>query len=193
MIDDVSPLRVPQSERTLSLFAVCIQVAVRLRFEQELPLSTALELARVHDLRSALRGIAAKLELHRNVSDAKAKAGLAFAEAALTSDEAAGAAAAEAATIAAVIAVRKGATEAMSAHKFSADQRTALLATLREVREDSRRWANGYSRFSTALLDLYKAMRSELTKMPLASSDRARALAELEEIIRDATIRAGGA
>src|SRR5215472_8884066 len=131
----------PKSDRLLLLTATCIRAAVWLRFKYELPLSEALDLAHVHDLRSALDEITAKVEVHRSLPDSKARIDLAIVESKLESP-----AAKDVASYSqSVIAIRTKTAETLSARMTSAEDRASLLSALRKLRIESQRWAEDYS------------------------------------------------
>lgn len=181
------PNRNLKSDRLLSLTAACIRAVMWIRFKYELPFSEALDLARVHDLRSALDEIAAKIEVHRNLPDSNARVGLAIVESKLEhpvakdvvdySEK--------------VVAIRLKTAETLSARTTSAEDRASLLSMLRGVRIESQHWAQEYSRFFIALANLYRQTRSDLMELELNSVERDKALGELERIMSDAICSAG--
>src|SRR6267154_1998469 len=72
----------PKSERVVQLLAVCIRTAVRFRYApRELSKPDAIDLARKHDLSSAMKAISGKMELHQNLPSDEGRFKLAVNEA----------------------------------------------------------------------------------------------------------------
>lgn len=175
-----------RSERISLLTAAFIRAAVRLRFGYEMSASESVELARVHDLRSAIDSIGAKMELHRNLPT-RSRMELSIVESAIdppvdraTTD-----------SFGNVVSVRVKTLQTLSAETASVQDVGARRSALRALRTESRLWARDYGRFFEAMAKLYRNSRSKLIDMDLSGEDKMKAFAELEDIIVDGISRAG--
>lgn len=173
---------VGKSERVLRLTASCIRTAVRLRLGHNLSFDDAMDLARLHDVQSAVNSLEAKLEVHDNVPD-RVKISVAVSEAKL-SNTVSGAESVEH-----IIKIRSAAFGTGMAETQTAEQRESLINALQALRREANQWADGYQRFSGDLFAIYENAVRQLKKLPLTGTRRTQAMTELETIITDAIRR----
>lgn len=128
----------PQPDRVLRLTASCIQSIVRVRHGYEIPMADAIELARVHDVRSAVRIMGEKLELLRTVPQA-ARLKLATTEATFT----VGFLPKE--DVDRTVSVRRASIGVMSEQMQAGMPREILVAKLHELRRECEQWAREFS------------------------------------------------
>jgi len=182
-ISENSPQLAPKSERVIRLLATCIRSAVRFRYAQNVSQTDAIDLARIHDLQSAMKTISEKMEVHRSLPDDQGRFKLAVAETKLVSETDLG--------TAKIVAIRRATVDALGSNPGDLSQRQGLLASLRMVQQEARLWAKGYSRFLTEIASLHKSMNSRIVGLHLPTSVRLEAQSELEKLIVDAIRRAG--
>jgi len=175
-----------KSDRVVYLTAACIRAAIRLKFHYEISFSESLEMARVHDLKSALSHFAAKMELHRNLPP-ESRVKLSVVESALEPAVSSGLSS----NSDGIVKLRIKTVDAISAQVNSLEDRSALLTKLRNLRTESKLWAEDYARFLASLGTLYRQTRTTLVEMGLADSDKHTALAALETIATNAIRQAG--
>jgi hypothetical protein len=173
----------PKSERVAQLLAACIRAAVRLRYSHSLSQSDSIDLARTHDLRSALKAISEKMDLHQNLPDAQWRFTLAVAESKLAPETDLG--------TANIIAIRKASVTTVGSNQSNASERQLALAALRTTQQEVRLWAKTYSRFLTEIENLYQSTNTQIESLHLTSSSRLKAQAELQKVIVNAIERAG--
>ncbi len=151
----------------------------------DLSVADSVELARVHDLRSAIRRISRGLELHRNLPNKGMQFRLAVAEAKLTteSDVATGK----------IIEVRKVSVEALVATQTGSSEREVLVKRLRVVQHEFGEWSRTYSRFLDDVATLRRNARAEIHHLRLPAEDRSAALIAVDGIILNALVRAAQA
>jgi len=140
-------------------------------------MSDAVDLARVHDIRSALKSIAEKLEVHKARPE-ESRIQLAVMEAKLESSVTSGE------SIAQIIKVREASDQFQK--ERATIQREQLVELLRTVQRQSSQWASEYRDFLRHLSTLYGNTRRKLLEIPAPAEIHARALAELEEILQRA-------
>ena len=173
----------PKSERVVQLLAACIRTGTRIRFARELPRSDSIDLARIHDLSSAMKSISAKMEVHQNLPSDQRRFDLAVNEAKLISQADIG--------TEKVVAIREASIAALESSNAISSQRRLVVVSLRLAQEEARSWARAYSRFMTDIESLHKSASGRLQGLRLATSVRVEAQSELEQIIVDAIGRAG--
>jgi hypothetical protein len=185
LINQNFPQLAPKSERVVKLLAACIRSAVRFRYPQlNLSQTDAIDLARIHDLQSALRTISTKMEVHQSLLSEQRRFMLAVNEAKLVSDADIG--------TENIIAIREASIAVLrSTSDATSSQRHLVVASLRIGLQEVRLWAKAYSRFLTEIESLYKSTNARIVGLRLSSTVRRKAQLELEQIIVDATRRAG--
>jgi hypothetical protein len=177
-----SPI-VVKSERVVRLTAACIQAAIRLRLNVSIPFSDAIDLARVHDVRSAVEGVRSKLQVHEAVPQS-IRLKIAVSEAKL-SDSVTGQESTEH-----ILNVRNTTFENMVPE--TNDTSASIVRGLEAIVRDAAEWVGEYRRFSDDLLAIYRDGTRRLNQLPLTFERRAQARSELESIIADAFKRAQG-
>lgn len=182
-ISENSPQLATKSERVVKLLAACIRSAIRFRYAQTVSQTDAIDLARIHDLQSAMKTISEKMEVHRSLPDDQGRLKLAVAETKLVSETDLG-------TVK-IVAVRRATIDALGSNPGDLSQRQVLLASLRIVQQEARLWAKGYSRFLTEIASLHKSMNARIIGLNLPTSVRLEVQSELEKLIVDAIRRAG--
>jgi hypothetical protein len=171
-----------KSDRVLRLTATCIQAAVRLRLGMRIPFDDAIELARVHNVRSAVESIGAKLRVHESVPE-HVRVQVAVSEAKL-SDVVTGSESTEHIIKVRTVAFGPGLAAQMPA--LSESFKRGAEAIRREAME----WSVDYGGFSEDLFAMYRDAARQLKQIPITAERRAQAIAELETIIADALKRA---
>ena len=173
-----------KSDRVRRLTASCVQSVARLRYGYEMPIADAIDLARVHDLRTAVRTFEEKLELLQNVPQAT-RFKLATTEAALAGglNRRAG--------VDHTIAVRRASIGTMPEREQLGVPREILVARLRELRRSWERWAREYSRFIDRVASLHAEAERDLKLLRLEPETAKRAKAELERVLLVALLEAG--
>lgn len=167
----------PKSDRVIQLLAASICTAIRLRFSREISKGDSIDLARVHDLRSALNTITIKSELHRHLPGGRGF-DLAVAEAKLGSEHEM------------ITAVRQATISTFDSNQSSASERQKLIEALRTTQQEARLWAKEYSRFLIEMETLYNKTNGQLNSLRLPLNRRLQAQSELEKLIANATRRA---
>lgn len=175
-----------KSDRVLRLTASCVQSIVRLRYRYEMPMSEAIDLARIHDVRSAVRAFADKLELLQNIPQA-ARFTLAAAEATFT-----GGVVSPADYVDHTIAVRRASIGAPTEREQSGVPREVLIANLRQLRREWEQWAREFAHFMDRIASLYVEGDRALKLLGLEPETAKRAEAELEQVLLIALHKAGG-
>ncbi len=172
----------PKSERVVQLLAATIRSAVRLRYARELSLDDSVDLARVHDLHSALKTIAVKTEVHQNLPDGRGFS-LAVAEAKLTTG----------ANLAneKIVAIREKSIATFEADQSNSSRRHEIVAALRTTQQETRVWAKAYARFLTEVEALYRSTNAELDTLHLPVGRRLEADSELQKLMVEMVRRAG--
>jgi hypothetical protein len=173
-----------KSDRVLRLTASCIQSIVRSRYAHDMPMNVAIDLARAHDVRSAVQAYEQKLELHQGLPH-NTRIQLAGTEAAISR----GVIPAE--EIDRTIAVRRGSLETMREGEQGEARREILVARLREVRRECEQWAREYSRFFDDIASLYQKAARDLRSLHLDAERARQADVELEQVLVLALHRAG--
>jgi hypothetical protein len=174
-----------KSDRVVFLTASCVRSIVRLRFAYEMPMADAIDLARVHDLRSATEAVREKLEVLRNVPEA-GRARQAVAEAKLTRgllprEE-----------LERTIKLRERSIGSTTVTEEAEAQRETLVTRLRALRRDWERWGREYSDFMDSMALIHSRACLELEALHLPPEVGARAEAELEAILLEAVSAANG-
>ena len=149
-----------------------------------MPFADAIDLARIHDVRSAVRIFEEKLELLQSVPQAT-RFRLATTEAALTG----GLSPREG--VDQTVAVRRVSIGAMSESEQSGVSREILVARLRELRRQWERWAREYSRFIDRVASLHLEADRDLKLLRLEPETAKRAKADLERVLLVALRKAG--
>lgn len=184
MLPDDIHLPHHKSDRVLRLTASCIRSVIRLRYGYEMHMPEAVDLARIHDVRSAVRVFGEKIELlHRVPRSARFK--LAATEATFTS----GVIPEE--DVSHTVAVRRATIGAIPEYEQAGIPREVLVAHLREVRRASAQWALEYGRFIDRISSLHVEGVRGLTLLRLEHATGKRAEAELEQILLVALRKAG--
>jgi len=173
-----------KSDRVLRLTASCVQTVVRLRYGYELPVADAVELARIHDVRSAVRIFGEKLRLLENIPR-PTRFTLAATEAAFTGgiipEE----------DLDRTIAVRRASIGTIPEHEQAGARREILVANLRELRRAWEQWAREYAHFIDRLAALLAEGERELKLLRLEPETAERAGTELEQVLLVALRKAG--
>jgi SLT domain-containing protein len=173
-----------KSERVRRLTASCIQSVVRLRCGYEMSMADAIDLARIHDVRSAVRIIEEKLELLQNVPQAM-RFKLAATEAALTG----GLSSRE--DIDNTVAVRRASIGPKSERQPAGVSLEILITGLQKLRRQWERWAREYSRFISRIASLHAEADRDLNSLHLEPETAKRARADLERVLLVALRKAG--
>jgi hypothetical protein len=173
--DNVNLLR-QKSDRVRRLTASCVQSVVRRRYGYEMPMADAIDLARIHDVRSAVRIFEEKLDLFKNVPQ-PTRFKLATTEATLTG----GLTPRE--DIDHTVAVRRVSFGTMSEYEQAGVSREILVARLHELRRQWERWAREYSRFIDRVASLHVEADRDLNLLRLEPETAKRAKAELERVL----------
>jgi hypothetical protein len=169
----------PKSERVVQLLAVCIRTAVRFRYApRELSRPDAIDLARKHDLFSAMKAISAKMELHQNLPSDEGRFKLAVNEAKDLDTEN-------------IIAMREASIAVLQSSQATASQRHLVVAGLYATQHEAQSWAKTYSRFVAEISSLYKSTNARIEDLHIPVTRRLKAQSELEQIIVDAIRRVG--
>jgi hypothetical protein len=181
---DNLPLLHHKSDRVLRLTASCVQTAIRLCYAYEMSMSEAVDLARIHDVRSAVRVFGEKLELFNSVPR-PTRFRLAATEATFTSgvipeDD-----------LIHTVAVRRASIGTISEHERAGISRLVLVAHLREVRRASEQWAREYGGFMDRIALLHMEGVRDLKLLRLEPETGKRADGELERVILVALRKAG--
>jgi hypothetical protein len=173
--NDVSLLHY-KSDRVLRLTATCVQSVARFRYGYEMPVADAIDLARIHDLRSTVRILEEKLELLQSVPQAT-RFKLAVTEAAFTG----GLNPAE--DVDHIVAVRQASIGTTPEWESSGLPREILIARLQGLRREWEHWAREYSRFIACLGSLHMEADRDLKLLRLEPETAKRAEAELEQVL----------
>lgn len=173
---DNTKLIQPKSDRVLRLTATCVQAVVRLRFAYDLSSDDAIELARIHDVRSAVEILGGKLELWRSIPEGP-RFELAVAETKLAgglipAEDAKG-----------TVEVRRGYIQTTAEDGQAGTQREKLILGLHELRREAEQWGREYGRFIDRLLSLYAGARKDLVLLRLAPETAKQAESELEQVL----------
>lgn len=184
MVPDNTDLLRYKSDRVLRLTASCVQSIVRRRYRYEMPMAEAIDLARIHDVRSAVQTFGEKLELLQNVPQA-ARFKLAATEATFTgglnpADD-----------VDHTVAVRRASIGTTHEREQIGIPREILIANLRELRREWERWARDFGYFIDRLASLHAEGERGLKLLRLEPELAKRAEAELEQILLVALHRAG--
>lgn len=173
----------PKSERVVELLATCIRAAVSFRYAHQLSKPDSVDLARVHDLRSALKNIAEKMEVHENLPSSPMRFTLAVAETKLMSEANLG--------IDKIVDIREAAAATLSSRLGNmSDLQSATLA-LRAAQQETRLWATAYTRFVVEIQSLYKSTSIQIGNLHLPTHRLVKAHSDLEKLLLDAIGRAG--
>jgi hypothetical protein len=167
----------PKSERVVQLLAASIRAAVRLRYARDISRDDSIDMARAHDLPSALRTIAVKMEVHENLPDDHGF-DLADAETKLTSESHLG--------TEKIVEIRRASLSTLESSQSNSSDRQFLIAGLHAVQQEARSWAKAYSRFLTEMETLYKSTRTRIDGLNLPLGKRLQAQSELEQMIVNA-------
>jgi hypothetical protein len=163
-----------KSDRVLRLTATCIRSVVRVRYGYDISMASAIELARVHDVPSAVRVIGEKLELHQGRSQA-ARFDIAATEAAFTVGTKE--------DVDRTVSVRRASIDAASEQKQAGMPREVLVTRLRVLRRECEQWAREYSRFMDSIATLYAKADRDLKALRLQPEASKMAAVELESIL----------
>jgi hypothetical protein len=173
-----------KSDRVLRLTASCVQSIVRIRYRYVMPMSEAVDLARIHDVRSAVRTFGEKLDVHQNVPQA-ARFKIAAAEATFTGSLS------SADYVDHTIAVRQASIGTTHEREQTGAQREILIANLRGLRREWEQWAREYVHFIDSIAALHVQADRELKLLCLEPETARRAEAELEQVLLVALHKAG--
>jgi hypothetical protein len=163
-----------KSDRVLRLTATCIRSVVRVRYGYDISLASAIELARVHDVQSAVRVIGEKLELHQGRSQA-ARFDIATTEAAFTVGTRE--------DVDRTVSVRRASIDAVSEQRQAGMPREVLVARLRVLRGECELWTKEYSRFIDRIATLYARADRDLKALHLETQVAKQAEVALERIL----------
>jgi hypothetical protein len=177
-----APQVAPKSERIVGLLAACIRAGVRLRYSQDITQGDSIDLARVHDLRSAMKAISEKLEVHQNLPSRRERLVLAITEAKLITAAGGG--------VGSIIDIREASVATCGSSRAASSQSQIALVALRQVQRDARAWAREYSRFMAEIAKLHKSASAEIDALRLPASTRSKARAELEALLLGSIARA---
>jgi hypothetical protein len=173
----------PKSERVVRLLSACIRTITRRQYSEVLPVAEFFELARNHDLRSALKAIKEKMDLHATMPDRRHRLSLAVAEAAIGTDN----------TFSRqkVIAVRGASVILQEEERAKLAHDRILRTVIRSAQDQAHQWSSSYSRFQTEISKLYNATSLRIDELGLPAVRRIEARAALEQIIQKAVEHAG--
>jgi hypothetical protein len=171
-----------KSDRVLRLTASCIRSVVRIRYAYDISPASAIELARVHDVPSAVRVIGEKLELHQARSQA-ARFDIAITEAAFTVGPRE--------DVDRTVSVRRASIDVMSEQSQAGIPREVLVARLRDLRRECEQWAREYSRFIDRIATLYAQADRDLKALRLEPEAAKQAEVALERVLLVALRKAG--
>jgi hypothetical protein len=174
-----------KSDRVLRLTASCVQSIVRVRYRYEMPMTEAIDLARIHDVRSAVRAFGEKLELFQSVPQA-ARFKLAATEATFT-----GSVVPPADYVDHTIAVRRASIGVPSEREQNGVPREIFIANLRQLRREWEQWAREFADFMDCIASLHLEGDRGLKLLRLEPETAKRAEAELEHVLLIALRKAG--
>jgi|ERR1700733_3715367 len=174
-----------KSDRVVLLTARGIQTLVLRRYGHEISISDAVDLARAHNLRTALLTLATKMEIHVATADSL-QFDLALQETKLSSELADGV------SIDRVVDVRRAATSSASVSQNQLISREQLQAALAAIRRESNAWTREYKEFIESLSGIYKQTKNVLDELRLSVVDRRGAQEELENVMLVAIKKASG-
>lgn len=181
-LDQTRLLRaVNRSERLRELLAASIRTGIRQVLDYDMQLSEARDLARVHTLSSALRGIEEKMQLHEAIRDRQHRIKLAIHETII------GGAREKQLTRDDFDTVRR--SRELTLIVETDKSRKVTIAKILRLQIEICEWGNDYWYFLRSLCRLYQQRRQELDDLTLDNTSSKQAFVELDQLFLEALER----